>query len=618
MAPPSHLFVVRHGNRYDVVDKEWHRTSPTPYDPPLSYGGWIQSKHLGARIAAILASTTTKTSSTTTTATTAAATAPRRRYNVVVHSSPFLRCVQTSIAIAAGICQSTATVPSPAAAAAQPDKVLLRLDPFLGEWLSPDYFEGILSPPSSNLLLASAKAELLRPVSHQSMSSQAAVSKHRHKPSSNGAALWTSAAALDSVPPPHGDARDGTSTPPPQTPPAGYAAPTPNYAVSLSCQIPDGFVAHARDACVVSDYQWDSSRAPLDWGDGGALPEEWQAMHKRLKKGLQSLVDWYAANERGHAPVTVTEGGGSQDPRQDEEAAETVVVVVSHGAGCNAMIGALTNKPVLIDVNVASLTWAQRKAGPEGASPEPGIPTALDQEYALSLLANIDHYRPTSSSGTPPSGSAWNAAVPFRSRVTSMSTYMRPAIIRPFTYSNIADSPGQKTEQTPRFDIPRRRQSHIDATLITAAKLATTQEPEYTPKANAAPPAAANPASQFAVPRSGLWAPPSRNTLLDIEDDDDDLENMLPDFENKRLSGSSSAASTATSNGQNSLASSPVSKTRSILMPPIELLAALGPDNEEAIIDLPLAAPPPPRAGLWESSPRTEAKRRWTVNERSG
>src|SRR5699024_3533421 len=39
---------------------------------------------------------------------------------------------------------------------------LLRVDAFLGEWLCPDYFEHITPPPSSERLIAGAKAELLR------------------------------------------------------------------------------------------------------------------------------------------------------------------------------------------------------------------------------------------------------------------------------------------------------------------------------------------------------------------------------------------------------------------------------------------------------------------------
>ncbi|KAI3486832.1 hypothetical protein L1887_49537 [Cichorium endivia] len=46
-----------------------------------------------------------------------------------------------------------------------------------------------------------------------------------------------------------------------------YVPPTPSYAVSTSDHIPRGYVAHARNATVNVDYQWDSSRYPQNWGD---------------------------------------------------------------------------------------------------------------------------------------------------------------------------------------------------------------------------------------------------------------------------------------------------------------------------------------------------------------
>ena len=42
------------------------------------------------------------------------------------------------------------------------EKILLRIDAFLGEWLSPDYYEDITPPPNSTLMVAGAKADLLR------------------------------------------------------------------------------------------------------------------------------------------------------------------------------------------------------------------------------------------------------------------------------------------------------------------------------------------------------------------------------------------------------------------------------------------------------------------------
>ena len=38
-----------------------------------------------------------------------------------------------------------------------------QVDARLGEWLSPDYYEFVTAPPPSNMMIAGAKAELLRP-----------------------------------------------------------------------------------------------------------------------------------------------------------------------------------------------------------------------------------------------------------------------------------------------------------------------------------------------------------------------------------------------------------------------------------------------------------------------
>src|SRR5262249_22203341 len=133
---------------------------------------------------------------------------------------------------------------------------------------------------------------------------------------------------------------------------AGYVAPTPHYAVSLSGKIPEGYVAHARDACLTIDYQWDSSQPPLEWGDGGSFSEEWTTMHRRFRRGVQTLVDWYTATEN---PATIASAAARAESENPGDDFETVVVLVSHGAGCNALIGALTHQPALMDVGVASL-----------------------------------------------------------------------------------------------------------------------------------------------------------------------------------------------------------------------------------------------------------------------
>ncbi|KAI5919781.1 hypothetical protein F4810DRAFT_685664 [Camillea tinctor] len=458
--PPAYIFVVRHGKRLDAADKQWHLSSPTPYDPPLTYGGWLQSKAVGAQIASILREQESYD---------AAYLGKKRRYRVILHSSPFLRCVQTSIAISAGLASNpslfSSALPHPGPQpvhAPRPtspeesrdlEKTILRLDAFLGEWLSPEYFEQITPPPNSRLMLATAKAELMRREDFHDYSY-----RNDRIPSTNSTRLWSASNShdhsitpnplpslgLDSVSSlagtlpeygnhPHGDSdqntvRNGSSDP---TWARTYVAPVPAYALSSSEPIPKGYVAHARDACVNVDYQWDSTRDNLGWGDGGELPEEWAAMHQRFRRGLKCLVDWYTNTENPGAvmpktapssPIATTHGRERQETAQqdshahekdDEEVEiEDVVVLVSHGAGCNALIGAITHQPVLADVAMSSLTMAKRRPQFDGhvqPSAEewaaPSLDVAITHHeitipdiFELKLFASVDHLHSTIAS----------------------------------------------------------------------------------------------------------------------------------------------------------------------------------------------------------------------------
>ncbi|KAI5862054.1 hypothetical protein GGS23DRAFT_125365 [Durotheca rogersii] len=487
--PPAYIFVVRHGKRLDAADKQWHLSSPTPYDPPLTYGGWIQSKTVGTRIASILHEREARDEAAARADPNSPPTrhSKKRGYKVVIHSSPFLRCVQTSVAIAAGLATNPPPSPpgerSPSPRAIQPSplnpspsrshpvnhthtnvphnlpessiaKSVLRLDPFLGEWLSPDYFEHITPPSKSSLMLATAKAELLRRENYHDYPHFQA--RHHHTPGASSQ-LWSAspnrgcpvahsrspesdaAFGLDSLSALKGGlprlrsdstghidhrALRSVSSPDPTSIP-GYVSPTPSYALSTSEPIPTGYVAHARDACVDVDYQWDSSRDNLGWGDGGELPEEWAAMHQRFRKGLRRLIEWYSTTENPGEMVTKTVSRlqSAQTTQQEsdrgclpaEEAdVEEVVILVSHGAGCNALIGAITQQPVLIDVGMSSITMAQRK--PEfdyevnvrvTEKPASSLEEALLSErpmmsdmFEIVLFANTDHLH---SAVTPPS-----------------------------------------------------------------------------------------------------------------------------------------------------------------------------------------------------------------------
>ncbi|KAI0391398.1 hypothetical protein F5Y17DRAFT_409314 [Xylariaceae sp. FL0594] len=471
--PPAYIFVVRHGNRLDAADKQWHLTSPTPYDPPLTYGGWVHSRTVGTRIASILrdealADLSAGSSSNSSSSSTSSSSQKRRRFRVVIHSSPFLRCVQTSIAISAGLAAPDPTLTarpswvsqatySPAASdsglsgistlttASSPsnispdlpkrlDKAVLRLDAFLGEWLSPEYFEHITPPPKSALMLATAKAELLRRSSYDDY-------PHYHHSlvhSNPSTHLWNGASHLNKAllsPQPHvshhsslesmahiveslpGNESDPSKSSTQHIP--GYVCPVPSYAISPTEPIPRGYVAHARDACVAIDYQWDSSRDDLAWGDGGVLPEEWPSMHQRFRKGLRHLVDWYSATENpGDLVAQERRALRSSEAEcaiedNDEEDVDHVVVLVSHGAGCNALVGGITQQPVLADVPMSSLTMAKRRAAfdypsitfsrrdfsefapPRDTTSPPSVP-AMPEMYELKLFANTDHLvRPT-------------------------------------------------------------------------------------------------------------------------------------------------------------------------------------------------------------------------------
>lgn len=386
--------------------------------------------------------------------------APRKkRYRPVIHSSPYLRCIQTSIAISAGLAQdSTPFSQSGPAARAPPSPVLsprsqppaipdeleacpaapmpkpppirksvLRLDAFLGEWLSPSYFEKITPPPESVMMIAGAKAELLR---RETFENYPEANPLHHSVSQNH--LWSpvsrssapSPSPLDSIPSPstslHRTASLGAAfgTPShltsisPSSNAAGYVSPTPHWAINANQGIPAGYVAHARDACVDIDYQWDSMGKPLDWGGGGEFPEEWTALHRRMHNGLQRMVDWYSAAEKPTDMVTKTVARfgrkkpvGMEDVVDEDEDAETeaIVIIVTHGAGCNSLAGALTRAPVLTDFGMASLTMAARKPAVSQGEDAPlsthgwALPERRDanppvyQLYDVKLVGSTDH-----------------------------------------------------------------------------------------------------------------------------------------------------------------------------------------------------------------------------------
>lgn len=431
----------------------------------------------------------------------------------MIHSSPFLRCVQTSVAISAGMAQYNPTITTGATASksrtpnsmhsasprlrgldggspnlapiSEPKqdfaheiarKVLaeqqqlpnpkskLRVDAFLGEWLNPQYYEHITPPPPSSLMVATAKGELLQnehiDVYTPTVSSKSSTSnlwggggggkstntqgaaddwshvrdalpaptarRDRATSVNSGASSDTGSGRRSPFRPGHVLHSQSSTMPKFET--TAYIPPTPSYAVSSSDHIPRGYVAHARNATVNVDYQWDSSRMPQNWGDGGKYGEEWTSMHKRFRRGLNHLIHWYNQNDpddRNEDALGLEQAEHKDDEQESEEEEDLVVVMITHGAGSNALIGAITEQPVLLDVGMASLTMAVKRddappldpssdyiGSPTGSTPaqSPGsemppnsasqrrgsFNTGLSAMYEMKIIASTEHLRPGS------------------------------------------------------------------------------------------------------------------------------------------------------------------------------------------------------------------------------
>ena len=313
------------------------------------------------------------------------------------------------------------------------DRPILRIDACLGEWLSPDYYDFTTAPPPSNMMVALAKAELIRSADSlqgakitepdgsvvefpSGSSANESVHHQRQRSSTFGMgeivrAMLRPPSSNEAAPAVDSDnsvQKVGDNSPLARPRYAGYIPPTPTYALLHSAPIPRGYVSHARDACVEIDFQWDSMREPQSWGDGGSFGEEWSAMHRRFRGGIASMVSWYK------------DKGLDFDPQDDEKITnndnddgndiDIVLVILTHGAGCNALIGALTNQPVLMDIGMGSLTMAVRKPlSVSSQSPSDGrrtsptsfrrrrrssvIDVGLSEEYDMKLTASTEHLR---------------------------------------------------------------------------------------------------------------------------------------------------------------------------------------------------------------------------------
>lgn len=253
-------------------------------------------------------------------------------HRFIIHTSPFLRCVQTSLALASTLIDGESNC-----------KPLLRIDCSLGEWMTPDYYSDIQAPPPMSELAAHARYYLAQ-----------------------------------------------LAKTPPSSPEATAIGLIKDLSLTPATKAPTKEEGVVDTQHVEIDWTWDSSV----FGEGGEYGEEWPEMHSRFKHSLRKTIDHYS-DASSYSPMV--------------RAQAVTIIMVTHGAGCNAMIGAVSGQPVLKDVGIASLSHAELKATYRADGTEARHGAKISAEYTLSLSASTAHL--TSPSSTPPSSSS-----PFQSQ----------------------------------------------------------------------------------------------------------------------------------------------------------------------------------------------------------
>ena len=450
----------------------------------------------------------------------------------------------------------------------------LRVDAFLGEWLSPGYFEDITHPPDSRMMVATAKANLLHEKNYEAVKQSISKASPTVGNFPGGWGSGKAPAAMDESPldqlptlnqslprlnrsGSHSVAgslahrgsfpkRDDETKLLPQLVTDEYNSPIPSYAILPSGPIPQGYVAYAKSTCLDVDYQWDSMRSPHEWGDGGQFGEEWSAMHQRFRYGLKQMITWYRQHDNTkHAAVMDEDDLPEED---DDENTDTVLILVTHSAGCNALIGALTNQPVLLDAGLASLTMAVRKpvtneypdlskrpSSPTSQRRRSSIDSGLSEDYDVKIIASSEHLRTGSTSSSLRSSRAPSPSATGRFRsvseasasalnsaaeedgVDDIGTLKRSATASA-THSNGLWTKPTQTSSNGLWTLPvdrplEKKPIHETSPLRDSAKvnkIVTAQNSELDPKPVLGPP------SPFAI-RGGLWGAPPPTTPSDSE-----------------------------------------------------------------------------------------------------
>jgi len=182
---------------------------------------------------------------------------------------------------------------------------------------------------------------------------------------------------------------------------------------------------------------------PQEWGDGGEFGETWGALHRRFRAGFVGMINWYT--EHGTA-VSTHPDTAHEEPEDDDT--DIVLVIMTHSAGCNALMHAITNQPVLVDFQTASLTLVTHK---DAFSPTASTSTSTStsrrtdpsetvfDDYELKVTGSVDHLR--ISLDALRSSPHLMAGLPEGNRRASL------AALQTSSFSSVANSPDLNSER---------------------------------------------------------------------------------------------------------------------------------------------------------------------------
>lgn len=279
------------------------------------------------------------------------------------------------------------------------------------------------------------------------------------------------------------------------------------------------------------------------------------------------MIHWYSQNDpddRNEDALGLDQAEHQDDDEEVEEQEDLVVVMITHGAGSNALIGAITEQPVLLDVGMASLTMAVKRddapplessdyiGSPTGSTPaqSPGsemsandflqrrgsFNTGLSAMYEMKIIASTEHLRP----GSDPSKAL---PLPFsaRSGLSSGDSTSRnsnsASVMGSWNFND--DHERRKTQSTALGSIRRPGNANSAAPHPSLSggmhRRATQPNTGTDHESLPALSGASTPAS------GGLWTPPAgRTPLLDAQRVAEDKKTLFSSLNSKQDGNSTS------------------------------------------------------------------------------